>query len=84
MKVRIEEEYPGEVQERPEDVVRVLESITGRDLLKAEPTPDHQIKQTAAQFEYPAIAQVVKRARKKHVDRIHGLMDSKIAQVLGE
>lgn len=83
MKVRIFEEHPGEVQDRAEDVVRVLEKLTGRELLKAEPHPAHQIRQTPAQFEYPSMAQAVKQARKEHVDVVHDLMNEKIAKVLG-
>jgi len=82
MKVRIVEERPGEVKDRAEDVVRVLEKLTGRSLLKAAPAHDDQIKQTAARFEYLAIEQVVKRARKEHVDPVRKLMDEKIAKVL--
>ena len=83
MKVRITESRPGELQERAEDVVRVVEKLAGRSLLKAAPEPDQQIKQTPAQFEYPAQAGSVKRARRE-VKRIQALMDAKIAAVLSE
>ena len=82
MKIKIIEQHDGELAEKAEDVVRVVERLTGRVLLKAAPEPDDQIKQTAGtQFEYKAMAGAVKRSR-KHVDRIKTLMDRKIAAVL--
>ncbi len=83
MKIRIQEDHPGELAEKAEDAVRVIEHLSGRSLLKAAPEPDEQIKQTAAQFEYPSIKQAVDRARTRHVDAVKRHMDKKIAKVLG-
>jgi hypothetical protein len=62
-------------------VVRTLEKLSGRSLLKAEPPPDEQIRQTPAQIEYPVLRGAITRGETE-VDRIRRVMDVKIAKVL--
>ena len=78
MRIRIEAK-PGELRARAEDVVRVVERLSGRELLKAD--PNDQIKQTPAQFEYAVIEDSVKRSQRK-VGQIRAAMLTKIAGVL--
>ncbi len=82
MKVRVIEEYAGELQERGEDAVTVIRKLAGETPLeKAESHPAHQIKQSPAQFEYDVMVGSVKQARKR-VNAIKAEMDKRIAQVL--
>jgi hypothetical protein len=78
VRIRIEAE-PGELEDRAEDVVRVVERLCGRELLKAD--PNEQITQTPAQFEYDVIEDSVKQSRRK-AKQIRKVMLAKIAEVL--
>lgn len=78
MRIRIEAK-PGELRARAEDVVRVVERLSGRELLKAD--PNDQINQTPAQFEYAVIEDSVKQSQRK-VRQIRKAMLAKIAGVL--
>jgi hypothetical protein len=79
VKIRIEEQRPGEFEERAEDAVKVLESLAGRSLAKAaDETLPHQTK---AQWEYPAIKGSYDR-RSKEADRIARLMQERLLSVL--
>jgi hypothetical protein len=69
----------GELTERAEDVVRVIEQISGRSLLKAELPHDHK----PSEFEYPALRGAMTASR-KHAERIRQVMDRKIAAVLAQ
>jgi hypothetical protein len=69
----------GELSERAEDVVRVLEGIAGRSLSKAE-THDH-VHDGPPDIEYPALTGALAESA-KHADRIRRVMDQKIAAVL--
>jgi len=82
VKVRIIEEAPGELHAKAADVVRVVERLSGVQLLKAAPAPDKQIKQTPAKFEYPVLAAPVARGRAE-ADRIKSIMDPKLLAILG-
>lgn len=82
MKIRIVAQ-PGELQQRAEAVVRVLEQMTGRclhdqpeALKKADSFPDAD--------PVPLLAELEARARRRQVDRLRQLMRQKMIQVIGE
>jgi hypothetical protein len=79
VKIRIQEQYPGELQERAEDAVTVLEKLVNRQLVKAE--PPELPHQTKAQWEYPAVKGSYDR-RSKEADRIGKVMREKLLSVL--
>ena len=82
MKLRVIEEFTGELQERGEVAVRAIRKLAGETPLeKAESHPAHQIKQSPAQFEYDVLSGSVKQAR-EHVNAIRAEMDKRIAMVL--
>jgi len=81
MKVRIEAE-PGELEEKSDELIHLVSRLSSK-LSKAAPKPNEQIKQSQLQIEYPVIQGSMKRATRQ-VNRIHKLMDQKIAAVLDE
>jgi hypothetical protein len=78
VKVRVQEQYPGELHERAEDVVGVLERLVGRPLAKADPELTHQ---TETRWEYPAIKGSYD-CRAKEADRIARVMQEKLLSAL--
>jgi ribosomal protein L22 len=82
MKIRIAA-APGELEERAHDVVRVLERLTGKDLHKAAPKLNEQIKQTPAQFEYKVLKEAAARSTTQ-AQRIQKRMLQQMMKVLDE
>lgn len=84
MKLRIVEEHPGEVRERAEDVVRVIEKLAGRSLLrKSDPAPAlPTLPSGKYQFTYAALDEGIAKARTHHVESVRAHMNAKITAIL--
>lgn len=76
MKIRVQEQHPGELVEKAEDVVRVLEKLAGRSLLKADShsheKPVRWLPALKASFD----------ARSTEADRIAEVMKEKLLSAL--
>ena len=75
MKIRIEGD-PGELEARLSEVLEYIRELGGGELRKA--LPDGEI----APLPFPAMEELVARARRKHAERIQRIVQKKIGEVI--
>lgn len=80
MKIRVEESRPGELQERLDDAIKVLQQMA---LEKALPgLPRTHTDREARPLDYEVLQASVVRANRRQVNRIKRMMDERIAEIL--
>lgn len=81
MKIRVEESHPGELQERLDDAIKVLQDLAFEKALLPGLPRSHSDREPRP-LDYKVLQTAVTRANRRQVQRVKRIMDKRIAELL--